>query len=88
MKQTVLHRKHELIKAKMTEFAGWQIPLQFSDVQEEYRAVRAAAGLFDIGYLGRIEVRGTGAAALLQSVVTWNLGRVAEGLSQSLLRLQ
>jgi aminomethyltransferase len=81
MKQTVLHRKHEFIKAKMTDFAGWQIPLQFSDVQEEYRAVRAAAGLFDIGYLGRIEVRGTGAAALLQSVVTWNLDRIAEGFS-------
>ncbi len=81
MKQTVLHRKHELVKAKMTDFAGWQIPLQFSDIQEEYRAVRAAAGLFDIGYLGRIEVRGTGAAALLQNVVTWNLSRVAEGFA-------
>jgi aminomethyltransferase len=81
MKQTVLHRKHELVKAKMTDFAGWQVPLQFSDVQEEYRAVRTAAGLFDISYLGRIEVRGTGAAALLQSVVTWNMVRIAEGFA-------
>jgi len=81
MKQTVLHRKHELLNAKLTDFAGWQVPLQFSDVQEEYRAVRTTAGLFDISYLGRIEVRGQGADALLQSVVTWNMNKVAEGFA-------
>jgi aminomethyltransferase len=80
MKQTVLHTKHELLKAKMTDFQGWQIPLQFSDVvQDEYHAVRAAAGLFDIGYLGRIEVGGPGAAALLQKVVTRNVAKIPEG---------
>src|SRR5271169_182665 len=81
MKQTVLFRKHELVNAKMIDFAGWQVPLQFSDAQEEYRAVRNAAGLFDIGYLGIIEVFGVGAAALLQSVVTWNMSRLGEGFS-------
>ncbi|HYA87077.1 MAG TPA: glycine cleavage system aminomethyltransferase GcvT [Nitrospirota bacterium] len=81
MKQTVLYRKHELINAKMTDFAGWQVPLQFSDVQEEYRAVRTAAGLFDISFLGRIEVSGPGSAALLQNVVTWNMSRLAEGFA-------
>ncbi len=81
MKQTVLYRKHELFNAKMTDFAGWQIPLQFSDIQEEYRAVRTAAGLFDISYLGRIEVCGPGATALLQSVVTWDMSRLAEGFA-------
>jgi len=79
MKQTVLHPRHELLKAKMTDFQGWQIPLQFSDVQDEYHAVRAAAGLFDISYLGRIEVGGAGAAALLQKVVTRNVVKIPEG---------
>ncbi len=79
MKQTVLHPKHELLKAKMTDFQGWQIPLQFSDVQEEYHAVRAAAGLFDISYLGRIEVGGADAAALLQKVITRNIAKIPEG---------
>ncbi len=81
MKQTVLHPKHELLKVKMTDFQGWQIPLQFSEVQDEYHAVRAAAGLFDIGYLGRIEVGGAGAAALLQKVVTKNVAKIPEGVA-------
>jgi len=79
MKQTVLYRKQELVHAKMADFAGWLVPLQFSDVQEEYRAVRTAAGLFDLSYLGRIEVRGPGAAALLQTVVTLDMSALAEG---------
>ncbi|HET7319812.1 MAG TPA: glycine cleavage system aminomethyltransferase GcvT [Nitrospirota bacterium] len=82
MKQTVLHLKHEQSKARMTEFQGWQVPLQFSDALEEHHAVRAAAGLFDIGYLGRIEVSGPGAAGLLQKTVTRNLSKVPEGSAQ------
>jgi aminomethyltransferase len=79
MKQTVLHAKHELRKAKMTDFQGWQVPLQFSDAADEYHAVRAAAGLFDISYLGRLEVSGPGATALLQKVVTRNVSKIPEG---------
>jgi aminomethyltransferase len=79
MKQTVLHPKHELRKARMTDFQGWQIPLQFSDAAEEYHAVRTAAGLFDISYLGRIEVSGAGAGALLQRIVTRNVSKIPEG---------
>ncbi len=79
MKQTVLHQKHELLKAKMTEYQGWQIPNQFSDIPEEYHAIRYAAGLFDISYLGRIEVTGPGSAALLQNIITSNLSKIPEG---------
>jgi aminomethyltransferase len=79
MKQTVLHQKHLQLNAKMTEFQGWQVPLQYSDVQDEYHAVRAAAGLFDIGCLGRIEVSGPGAAHLLQNIHTRNTEKIAEG---------
>jgi len=82
MKQTVLHQKHELSKSKMTDYQGWQIPLQFSDIQEEYLAVRARAGLFDIGYLGKIEVSGAGAASLLQKIVTRNVSKIPEGVAQ------
>jgi aminomethyltransferase len=63
----------------MTDVQGWQVPLQFSDVQDEYHAVRAFAGLFDIGYLGRIEVSGAGAASLLQNVLTRNVAKMAAG---------
>jgi len=81
MKQTVLHQKHLQLKAKMTEFRGWQIPFQYTDVQEEYQAVRTAVGLFDVSYLGRLEISGPGATALLQKVFTRNTSKIAEGTS-------
>jgi aminomethyltransferase len=79
MKQTVLHQKHVQLKAKMTDFQGWEVPLQYTDALDEYHAVRTAAGLFDIGYLGRIEIAGQGAAALLQTVFSRNTGKMAAG---------
>ena len=79
MKQTVLHQKHLQVNAKMTEYQDWQIPLQFSDVLAEYQAVRAAAGLFDIGYLGRIEITGLGVNAFLQNILTRNIDKIAIG---------
>ncbi len=79
MKQTVLHQKHLQLKAKMTDFQGWEVPLQYADVTDEYHAVRAAAGLFDISYLGRIEITGQGAAVLLQKIFTRNVARMAAG---------
>jgi aminomethyltransferase len=79
MKQTILHQKHLQANARMTDFQGWQTPLQFSDVLAEYHAVRTAAGLFDIGYLGRIEISGTGAGTLLQKVLTRNTAKMTIG---------
>ncbi len=79
MKQTVLHQKHLQLKAKMVEFQGWQVPFQFADTQQEYHAVRAAAGVFDIGFLGRIEIAGPNAALLLQNVFTRNKGKMVDG---------
>ena len=79
MKQTVLYQIHLQLNAKMTEFQGWQMPLQYSSPAEEYQAVRAAAGLFDVGHLGRIELTGPGAQALLQKVFTRNVSRLLNG---------
>lgn len=79
MKGTVLQPAHAALNARMTEFQGWQVPLQYSDPQEEYHAVRSAAGLFDIGFLARIEVRGPEAEALLQDLCTIDMTRLPEG---------
>ncbi len=78
MKQTVLHQKHLQLKAKMTDFQGWQVPQLYTDVHNEYHAVRAAAGLFDVSFLGRIEITGSQAASFLQQVFTRNTERMAE----------
>jgi aminomethyltransferase len=79
MKQTVLHQKHLQANAKMIDIQGWQIPIQFSEIQDEYHAVRSAAGLFDVSYLGRIEVSGAGATPLLQKVLTRNMSKISVG---------
>lgn len=79
MKQTALHQKHLHLKAKTTDFQGWQMPLQYSDTTDEYHAVRTAAGLFDVSCLGRIELGGAGASALLQKIFTRNLAKIPAG---------
>ncbi len=79
MKQTAIHQVHIQLKAKMGEFRGWSVPSVYSTIGEEYHAVRHAAGLFDIGHLGRIEVAGPASPALLQRVFTRDVSKQAEG---------
>ncbi len=79
MKQTALNSVHSKHAAKMIEFQGWQLPAAFSDPTDEYHAVRGAAGLFDVGFLGRIEVTGAGSETLLQTVFTRNVSKLTEG---------
>jgi len=79
MKQTVLHPRQLQLHAKMTDFQGWQVPLQYSTVLDEYQAVRTAAGLFDVSFLGRIAIKGAGAHAFLQRVFTRNMDNLAPG---------
>ena len=83
MKQTVLHKKFLAAKIKMADFQGWETPLAFSDVPAEYNAARYAAGLFDISYLGRIEISGAGATAFLQKVLSRNTTKIAGGTAHS-----
>ncbi|OGW39203.1 MAG: glycine cleavage system protein T [Nitrospirae bacterium GWC2_56_14] len=79
MKQTVLHQKELQLSAKMTDFQGWQVPLQYSTVLDEYHAVRTAAGLFDVSFLGRIAIKGADAGAFLQRVFTRNMENLSAG---------
>ena len=76
MKQTSLHEAHVARKAKIVDFAGWAMPIQYSGVLDEYRAVRTAAGLFDVSHMGRLHVEGPGALPFLQRVTTNDVQRV------------
>jgi len=76
MKQTSLHEAHVARKAKIVDFAGWAMPLQYSGVLDEYRAVRTTAGLFDVSHMGRLHVEGPGALPFLQRVTTNDVQRV------------
>jgi len=73
LKKTSLYEKHVALKAKIIDFGGWAMPVQYTNVIDEHKATRNAAGLFDICHMGEIEVKGTQALDLLQLVLTRNL---------------
>jgi aminomethyltransferase len=82
MLQTPLIRQHRTAGAKLVEFAGWEMPIQYSGVVDEYHAVRSQAGLFDVSHMGRVLVAGSGAAAFLQRTTTNDIGKLAVGQAQ------
>lgn len=65
MRRTALFEEHLNLGARMVDFAGWEMPVQYAGVIEEHRAVRASAGVFDLGHMGEIWVRGPHAGAAL-----------------------
>lgn len=71
---TALHASHLKSGARMVDFAGWEMPIQYSGILEEHRAVRTAAGLFDISHMGQILVGGPAAAPWLDRIVTCDVG--------------
>ena len=78
-KRTPLYEAHLEAGAKMVEFAGWTMPVQYSGVIEEHRAVRQAAGLFDVSHMGQIRVTGPSAEGFLQSVTPNDVSRLTQG---------
>lgn len=79
MKKTPLYERHLPLGAKMIDFGGWLMPVQYTNVIEEHHATRTSAGLFDICHMGEIAVRGPQAFALLQRAVSRNLEKQAVG---------
>ncbi len=78
-KRTPLHDRHVAAGGKMVEFAGWQMPVRYASEIEEHRAVRAAAGLFDVSHMGEFRVRGPGALDFLQGLTPNNVARLRPG---------
>lgn len=81
-KKTPLHALHKRLKAKMVEFAGWEMPLQYEGVVAEHMAVRTAAGVFDVSHMGEIFLKGRGALAQLQRLTPNDASRLAPGQAQ------
>lgn len=88
-----LHDRHVALGAKLAEFGGWSMPLEYAapapgtgtgggGVLAEHAAVRDAVGLFDVSHLGKVSVRGAGAAAFVNSCLTNDLGRIRPGQAQ------
>ncbi len=73
LKRTPLYETHKALGARMVEFGGWEMPVQYKGILEEHRAVRTAAGLFDIDHMGQIQVRGPEALPFLQKMLSSDL---------------
>ena len=77
-----LHDRHLALGAKFSEFGGWLMPLQYSGVVAEHRAVRTAVGVFDVSHLGKLWVVGDGAAEFVNRCLTNDLARIGPGQAQ------
>jgi aminomethyltransferase len=81
-KRTPLHGVHIAAGAKMIEFAGWEMPVQYTGVLEEHRAVRCAAGLFDLSHMGELVLSGPDALATVQAVTSNDASGLEPGQAQ------
>ncbi len=79
LKRTPLHGCHLQAGAKMVEFGGWDMPVQYAGLVSEHEAVRGAAGLFDVSHMGEFRVRGAGALGFLQSMTPNNVAKLRPG---------
>src|SRR5947209_18320758 len=79
LRTTPLHANHKKMGAKMVDFGGWDMPVQYSSVLEEHHAVRQRVGLFDVSHMGEIEIRGPEALKLVDFVSTNNASKLKIG---------
>ena len=78
-----LHDRHVALGAKLAEFGGWSMPLEYpTGVVKEHTEVRGAVGVFDVSHLGKLMVTGPGAAAYVNATLTNDLGRIRHGKAQ------
>ena len=79
MRRTPLHGEHLSANAKMVDFAGWDMPVQFSSVISEHMAVRRACGIFDVSHMGDVLIRGEGAPGLMRRLMTNDVANAPVG---------
>ncbi len=79
LRRTPLYECHLESRGRMVGFAGWEMPVQYAGVIDEHRAVRTAAGLFDVSHMGEIRVRGEGAEAFLQRLTPNDVAKLVPG---------
>lgn len=77
-KQTFLHDKHVQLGARMVDFAGWHMPVQYSSIIEEHKTVRESVGIFDVSHMGEIIVQGTEALPYLNKIVPQDLNKLTD----------
>ena len=82
VKRTPLYDTHRELGARMVDFGGFAMPVQYRGILVEHQAVRSAAGVFDLSHMGEFELRGAGALATLERALTNSAARLVDGQAQ------
>ncbi|MGC1134608.1 MAG: glycine cleavage system aminomethyltransferase GcvT [Nitrososphaeraceae archaeon] len=76
--RTALHDSHLSLGAKMVDFYGWEMPLQYTGIIDEHTSTRSHVGIFDVSHMGRFEIKGDGSCECLQSLVTNDIAQLRD----------
>ncbi|HEU4493523.1 MAG TPA: glycine cleavage system aminomethyltransferase GcvT [Rubrobacteraceae bacterium] len=79
LRRTPLYDEHRALGARLVDFAGWEMPVQYEGIKAEHNAVRNHAGLFDVSHMGEAAFRGPDAEVAVQRLVTRDVSRLEEG---------
>jgi aminomethyltransferase len=82
LRRTPLYERHAALGARLVPFAGWEMPVQYTSISEEHRAVRTRAGVFDVSHMGQLRLAGDGAHEYLQRRLSNDLDRIEPGHAQ------
>ena len=80
--RTPLHDQHLAAGGRIVDFAGWEMPVQYTGILQEHKAVRESCGVFDISHMGEFFVEGPGSTIWLDSLLTNNLASLLVGKAQ------
>ncbi|MBC7754348.1 MAG: glycine cleavage system aminomethyltransferase GcvT [Moraxellaceae bacterium] len=80
--KTPLYHEHVKLNARMVDFAGWNMPIQYTNLKDEHNATRNHVGLFDVSHMGEIRVKGPSAVASLQWLTTNDIEKLNDGQAQ------
>lgn len=79
LKCTPLYHIHKKLGARLVEFGGWEMPVQYSSIIDEHLTVRSNVGIFDVSHMGEIEIRGAKSLLLIQKLITNDAARLVDG---------
>ena len=82
MKTTSLYNEHVKLKAKIVDFAGYQMPIQYSGIIQEHLAVRQSCGIFDVSHMGEFIISGPGATKFLNEITINDVSKINEWQAQ------
>jgi aminomethyltransferase len=82
LKRTPLFEQHQKLNARLVEFGGWEMPVQYTSIMDEHLVVRKSAGIFDISHMGEVRISGDAAEQFLNHVLTNDIRKLAVGQGQ------